>query len=58
MENPKTGVTRKQSALDFPKNEHFLPPYTHITLDFPKNEPFLPPYTHISPEHIRKPLGF
>ena len=48
MENPKTGVTRKQSALDFPKNEHFLPPYTHITLDFPKNEPFLPPlYPHL-----------
>ena len=30
MENPKkTGVTRKQSTPNFPKNKHFLPPDTH-----------------------------
>ena len=27
--NLKTGVSRKQSTQDFPKNEHFLPPDTH-----------------------------
>ena len=28
MANLKTGVSRKQSTPNFPKNEHFLPPYT------------------------------
>ena len=27
--NLKTGVSRKQSTPNFPKNEHFLPPDTH-----------------------------
>ena len=27
--NLKTGVTRKQSTPNFPKNEHFLPPDKH-----------------------------
>ena len=27
--NLKTGVSRKQSTSNFPKNEHFLPPDTH-----------------------------
>ena len=27
MANLKTGVSRKQSTPNFPKNEHFLPPY-------------------------------
>ena len=27
--NVKTGVTRKQSTPNFPKNEHFLPSVTH-----------------------------
>ena len=26
MANLKTGVSRKQSTTNFPKNEHFLPP--------------------------------
>ena len=30
MANIKTGVTRKQITLNFPKNEHFLPPDTHM----------------------------
>ena len=29
MPNLKTGVSRKQSMPNFPKNEHFLPPDTH-----------------------------
>ena len=29
MANLKTGVSRKQSASNFPKNEYFLPPDTH-----------------------------
>ena len=29
MVNLKTGVSRKQSTLKFPKNKHFLPPDTH-----------------------------
>ena len=29
--NLKTGVSRKQSTPNFPKNEHFLPPDTHIS---------------------------
>ena len=28
--NLKTGVSRKQSTPNFPKNEHFLPPDTHM----------------------------
>ena len=28
--NLKTGVARKQSTPNFPKNEHFLPPDTHM----------------------------
>ena len=32
----KTGVTRKQSTLNFPKNEHFLPRDTHTSLFFNK----------------------
>ena len=28
--NLKTGVSQKQSMSNFPKNEHFLPPDTHI----------------------------
>ena len=27
--NLKTGVSRKQSTPNFPKNEYFLPPDTH-----------------------------
>ena len=27
--NLKTGVSRKQSTANFPKNKHFLPPDTH-----------------------------
>ena len=27
--NPKTGVAKKQSTPNFPKNEHFLPPDMH-----------------------------
>ena len=27
--NLKTGVSKKQGTPNFPKNEHFLPPYTH-----------------------------
>ena len=30
MANIKTGVTRKQITLNFPKNELFLPPDTHM----------------------------
>ena len=30
MMNLKTGVSRKQSTPNFPKNEHFLPPDTHM----------------------------
>ena len=37
----KKCVTRKQSATNFPKNEHFLPPDTH-----PQNRHFLHPDTH------------
>ena len=29
--NLKTDVSRKQSTLNFPKNEHFLPPKTHFS---------------------------
>ena len=28
--NLKTDISRKQSTPNFPKNEHFLPPDTHI----------------------------
>ena len=29
--NLKTGVSKKQSMLNFPKNEHFFPPDTHVS---------------------------
>ena len=32
--NLKTGVTRKQSTPNFPKNEHFLPLDTHTQIRF------------------------
>ena len=45
----KTGVSRKQSTPDFPKNEHFLPRDTkQSTPNFPKNEHFLPFDTYVS----------
>ena len=40
--NLKTGVSRKQSTLNFPKNEHFLPPdvYTYVWVSGGKNFSF------------------
>ena len=40
--NLKTGVTRKQSAPNFPKNEHFLPPIRTLTTVYQgvRNVPF------------------
>ena len=32
LSNLKTGVSRKQSTPNFPKNENFLPPDTHTNL--------------------------
>ena len=29
--NLKTGVSKKQSMLNFPKNEHFFSPDTHVS---------------------------
>ena len=37
--NLKTGVSRKQSMPNFPKNKHFLPPDTHTHFEI-----VLPPY--------------
>ena len=37
MSNLKTGVSRKQSATNFPKNEYFLLPDTHKHDDFKHN---------------------
>ena len=34
MANLKTGVTRKQSMQNLPKNEHFLPPDTNFNDKF------------------------
>ena len=32
MANFKTGISRKQSAPNFPKDKYFLPPDTHTYL--------------------------
>ena len=39
--NLKTGVPRKQSTLNFPKNEHFLLPETHACVSGGQKSSFL-----------------
>ena len=34
MANLETGVSRNQSTQSFPKNEHFLPPDTHLYVQY------------------------